>query len=193
VRRACGYREPVSTTGRRIAVTCTAGALAVSAAALLLAPTASRDVVALGLALMVVLGAVQGLTGLGIVVVGGSALSPYIAERTHWGAGWVLDGVRSIGMAVAVWTLFSPDAGGSRLTGWLVLAAVLLVAPVARRLDRTAAPRLTPGTYVVRVEPVRPTLPESIYSRQAASPVPLRGVPSEDSRPSTLRRIDQRL
>lgn len=192
MRRSCGYREPVSTTGRRIAVICTAGALAVSAAALLLAPTASRDVVALGLALVVVLGAVQVLTGLGIVV-GGSALSPHIAERTHWGAGWVLDGVRSIGMAVAVWTLFSPDAGASRLTGWLVLAAVLLFAPVARRLDRTAAPRLTPGTYVVRVEPVRPTLPESIYSRQAASPVPLRGVPSEDSRASTLRRIDQRL
>lgn len=189
----------MGSNARRAAGIVVAGAVALAGTALLIAPTASGDLVVGVLAIVVVLGVLQVMIGLSVVA-GGQPLDRAVVDRAAWGAGWVLDGTRAIGLAVSIWMIFAPDAGPISPAGWVILAAVLLSAPYSRRLDTRAVPALAPGTYVVRATPA--PMPQVLPLLRAVEPVrqpaPVRVLHAVRSaepvlEPRRLHRIDTRL
>lgn len=192
----------MGSTARRATGTIAAGAVALAAAALLVSASQYGEIALAVLAIVVAVGALQVLVGLAVIG-GDQPLERGIADRASWGAGWVLDGTRAIGLAVAVWMLFAPDARPLAPAGWIVLAAVLLAQPFSRRLDSRAVPALAPGTYVVRTAPAPPVLP-LLRVVEPARPRVLHAVrvgePSSEPRvlhavaePRRLPRVDVRL
>lgn len=187
----------MGSNARRTAGIVVAGAVALAGTALLVAPRASADLVVGILAIVVVLGVLQVMIGL-TVVAGGQPLDRTVVDRAAWGAGWVLDGARAIGLAVSIWMIFAPDAGPISPAGWVILAAVLLSAPYSRRLDTRAVPALAPATYVVRATPAPVPMPlrravEPV--REAAPVLVLHAVRSAEPalEPRRLHRVDTRL
>lgn len=152
--------------GRRAIGAAAAGAVALAGLALLVSPSQHGEFARALLALVVGLGAVQVLLGLSVVA-GTAPLDRAVVDRQAWGSGWVLDGARAIGLAVAVWMLFAPDARPFSPAGWVILAASLLAQPFSRRLDSRAVPALAPGTYVVRATP--PAAPALALPREIAA------------------------
>lgn len=182
----------MGSTARRATGTIAAGAVALAAAALLVSASQYGEIALAVLAIVVAVGALQVLVGLAVIG-GDQPLERGIADRASWGAGWVLDGTRAIGLAVAVWMLFAPDARALAPAGWVVLAAVLLAQPFSRRLDQRAAPALAPGTYVVRARPTAPALP-LLRVVEPAAPRVLHTVRAiEPVEPRRLHRVDTRL
>ncbi|MGE0818151.1 MAG: hypothetical protein AB7O74_05750 [Candidatus Nanopelagicales bacterium] len=190
----------MGSTARRAAGTVAAGVVALAGLALLMSPSQHGELALALLAIVVGVGAVQVLIGLSVV--GGTApLERAVVDRSAWGSGWVLDGARAIGLAVAVWMIFAPDARPLAPAGWVILAASLLAQPVSRRLDARAVPALTPGTYVVRASrPAAPVLPmvrdlapaRVLYAVPSVEPVRDRPV-LRAVEPRPLHRIDTRL
>lgn len=189
--------------GRRAIGTVAAGAVALAGVALLASPSQYAELAMAVLAIVVGLGTMQVLLGLSVVA-GSAPLDRAIVDRSAWGSGWVLDGARAIGLAVAVWMLFAPDARPLSPAGWVVLAASLLAQPFSRRLDARAVPTLAPGTYVVRATPPAPVLP--LTRELAPAPAPRRvlyAVPAVEpvreqtllraAEPRPLHRLDTRL
>jgi len=189
--------------GRRAIGTVAAGVVALAGLALLVSPSRRGELAMALLAIVVGVGALQVLIGLSVV--GGTApLERAVVDRSAWGSGWVLDGARAIGLAVAVWMLFAPDARPFSPAGWVVLAASLLAQPFSRRLDARAVPALAPGTYVVRApRPAAPVLPlvrelppapaRVLYAVPAVEPVRERPVLRVAPEPRPLHRLDTRL
>jgi hypothetical protein len=176
-------------SARRAAATITSGLVALAGLALLLDPTGSGEAAALLLALVVGIGALEVVSGL-VHVMGDGPDEHAVQDRSAWGAGWVLDGSRAVGLAVAVWMLFAPGGDGLELAGGAILAAVIVAAPFSRMLDRRAVPTLRPGTYTVRrTEPVVVVLPPD---PTLAPVIPLRTVATyRDDR--VLHRVDTRV
>lgn len=188
--------------GRRAIGAVAAGAVALAGLALLVSPSQHGELAMALLALVVGLGTLQVLVGLSVVA-GSAPLDREVADRSAWGSGWVLDGARAIGLAVAIWMLFAPDARPFSPAGWVILAASLLAQPVSRRLDARAVPALAPGTYVVRAtRPPAPVLPLSrelapaprrvLYAVPAVEPVREQTV-LRTAEPRVLHRLDTRL
>jgi hypothetical protein len=173
---------------RRITGTLTAGLVLVGGAGLLLAPTAAPQAWGLALAGAVGIGAVQVLAGL-LHLGGGRTGDAHVVDSSAWGAGWVLDGVRVIGLAFGLWMILGPS--GDALSGWVLVAAAVVSQPFSARLDRRAAPRLRPGTYTVTVErapaPTLPLVPATAPRRH------LQVVRDAAPAPSRLHRVDTRL
>ena len=188
----------MGSTARRAAGTVAAGVVALAGLALLVSPSQHGELAMALLAIVVGVGTLQVLIGLSIVA-GSAPLEPVVRDRSAWGSGWVLDGARAIGLAVAVWMIFAPDARPLSPAGWVILAASLLAQPFSRRLDARAVPALAPGTYVVRAS--RPAAPVLPVARELAPARVLYAVPSLEPvrdlprtvEPRPLHRIDTRL
>jgi hypothetical protein len=176
-------------SARRAAATITSGLVALAGLALLLDAVRYGEAAALLLSAVVGIGALQMVAGL-VHVMGDGPVERAVEDRPAWGAGWVLDGARAVGLAVAVWMLFAPGGDGLELAGGALLAAVILAQPFSAALDRRAVPTLRPGTYTVtRTEPRVVVLPPD---RALAPVVPLRTARSfDDGR--VLHRVDTRL
>ena len=182
----------MGSTARRATGIIAAGAVALAAAALLASATQYGELALAVLAIVVAVGALQVLVGLAVIG-GNQPLERGVTDRASWGAGWVHDGTRAIGLAVAVWMLFAPGARAFSPAGWIVLAAVLLAQPFSRRLDSRAVPTLAPGTYVVRATPRAPVLP-LLRAVEPAAPRVLHAVRAlEPVEPRRLHRVDTRL